>query len=110
MNAHCVSANAKAIQPCVRSERKKCPKSTGENVRNEREKYACFELCLSLQVGDTYSFRHGILSAHMSVRLSVRHKICPLYSWKPFKTAFIKLTTIIKHRYMTTILLYSFWS
>ena len=97
MNAQRVSVNAKAIQPSVRSDcywvyevngkkvsevngsTSECPKSKGENVRSEREKYACFELCLSLQGGETYCFCHFILFAHVSVRLSVHHKITPRF-------------------------------
>ena len=30
----------------------KCPKSTVESVRSKREKYTCFELCLSLHGGE----------------------------------------------------------
>ena len=119
MNAQCVSVNAKAIQPCVESELYWVYEVNGKRVRSQRVKVCAVNAINMLVLNYVFPFRlerhtlfsHGILSARMSVRLSVRYKICPLYSWKPFKTLFMKLNTFIKHRYTTTIiLLYSFWS
>ena len=82
MNAQCVSVNAKAIQPCVRSERYWVYEVNGKGVRSQRVKdLVCavnarnmlvlnYLFPFSLEIHTL--FRHGILSAHISVRLSVR--------------------------------------
>ena len=76
VNAQYLAVNATAIQACVRSKRYWVCEVNGKSVRSKREKYTCLELCLSLAGGETYYFCfYGVLSTHMSVRVSVRHKI-----------------------------------
>ena len=67
----------------------------GKSVRSQRVKVCAVNAKNMLVLSyvfpfrlDTFYFSHGIMFAHMSVRLSVRYKICPLYIWKPFKTLF----------------------